>query len=74
MPPTVQSLGINRLPRDQRIALVQELWNTIAAEPFASLLTEAQRLEIERRVSDDDASPDNVIPWERVKAHTLRIP
>jgi putative addiction module component (TIGR02574 family) len=68
MSPTVQSLGIDRLPREQRIALVQEIWNTIAAEPCPPLLTEAQQRELERRVAEDDASPNDAVPWEQVKA------
>ncbi len=67
----VQSLGIDRLTRDQRIALVQEIWATIAAEPYQPLLTDAQRQELERRVAEDDANPDDVIPWEQVKAQAL---
>jgi putative addiction module component (TIGR02574 family) len=71
MTPTIQSLGIDRLPRDQRLALVQDIWNTIASEPVPPLLTEAQRRELERRIAEDDASPGDVIPWEQVKAHAL---
>lgn len=69
--PMVQSLGIDRLTRDQRIALVQEIWATIAAEPYQPLLTDAQRQELERRVAEDDANLDDVIPWEQVKAQAL---
>jgi putative addiction module component (TIGR02574 family) len=71
MSPTVQSLVIDRLPREQRIALVLEIWDTIAAEPHQSLLTEAQRRELERRVAEDGASPDDVVPWEQVKAQAI---
>ena len=71
MPPTIRSLGIDRLSREQRIALVQAIWDTIAAEPGPPLLTEAQRRELERRVAEDDARPDDVVPWEQVKAQTL---
>jgi putative addiction module component (TIGR02574 family) len=71
MSSTVQSLGIDRLSREQRIALVLEIWDTIAAEPSQPLLTEAQRRELERRVAEDDASPDDVVPWEQVKAQAL---
>ncbi len=70
MSPTFKSLGIDRLSREERLALVQEIWDTIAAEP-GSLLTEAQRQELERRAAADDAFPDDVIPWEQVKAQTL---
>ena len=71
MPPTVQALGIDQMSREQRIALVQDIWNTIAAEAPPPLLNEAQRLELRRRVAEDDASPDDVVPWEQVKAQTL---
>lgn len=71
MSPTLQALGIDRLTREQRLALVQEIWDTIAAEPHPPLLTEAQRQELQRRVEDDDANPDDVIPWDRVKAEAL---
>jgi putative addiction module component (TIGR02574 family) len=71
MPPTVKSLGIDQMTREQRIALVQEIWDTIAAESPPPLLTESQRLELRRRVAEDDASPDDVVPWEQVKAQTL---
>jgi putative addiction module component (TIGR02574 family) len=68
MPVTLASLGLDKLSRDERLALVQELWDSIAAEPGPSLLTEAQREELLRRADEDDANPDDVIPWEEVKA------
>jgi putative addiction module component (TIGR02574 family) len=68
---TVKSLGIDRLPREQQLALVQELWDTIAAEPDGTLLSEEQRQELRRRIAEDDASPDDGIPWEQVKAQAL---
>jgi putative addiction module component (TIGR02574 family) len=71
MSPIFQSLGIDRLSREQRIALVQEIWETIAAEPAPPLLTEVQRRELQQRVAEDDARPDDVVPWEQVKAQTL---
>jgi putative addiction module component (TIGR02574 family) len=68
MPVTMASLGLDKLTRDERLALVQELWDSIAAERGPSLLTDAQRDELRRRVAEDDANPDDVIPWEQVKA------
>jgi putative addiction module component (TIGR02574 family) len=68
---TIQTLGIDRLSRDQRIKLVLEIWDSIAAEPYQSLLTAAQRQELKRRVADDDAAPDDVFPWDQVKAEAL---
>ena len=71
MPATVSSLGIDQLPREERLALVQEIWDTIADEPQPPLLSEAQREDLARRVAEDDAAPDDGIPWEQVKARTL---
>ncbi|OWK45013.1 addiction module protein [Fimbriiglobus ruber] len=67
----MQELGVDRLSREQRITLVQEIWDTIAAESTQPLLTEAQRRELKRRVADDDANPGDGVPWEQVKAQTL---
>ena len=72
MSPTLQSLGIDRMSREERIELVQEIWDTIAAEPIPPALTEAERLELRHRVDEDNASPDDVVPWDQVKAQALR--
>jgi len=68
MPPTLQSLGLDRLSRADRIALVQALWDSIAGETPAAPISDARRRELERRADEDDASPDDLIPWEQVKA------
>ncbi|MFN4258514.1 MAG: addiction module protein [Gemmataceae bacterium] len=68
---TVKSLGIDRLNREERSALVQKIWDSIAAEQGPPLLSEEQRQALERRVAEDDHTPDEVIPWEQVKASIL---
>jgi putative addiction module component (TIGR02574 family) len=71
MPPTLQALGIDRLSVEDRLALVMAIWDSIAAEPHPPLLTEAQRQELQRRLEDHEANPDDVVPWEQVKAEAL---
>lgn len=67
MAPTIQALGIDQLSRDERIELVQEIWDSIASEySTASLLSEPQLAELRKRVADDDAHPDDAVPWEQV--------
>jgi putative addiction module component (TIGR02574 family) len=68
MVPTLQSLGIDRMSVDDRIALATAIWDSIAAEAHLPLLTEAQRLELDRRLADHAANPDEVVPWEQVKS------
>ena len=72
MTPLAKSLGIDQLNREQRLALVHEIWDTLDSESHPPLLSEAQRQEIARRVANDDSEPDTAIPWEQVKADALR--
>ena len=67
----LQSLGIDRLSVDERIALVQQIWDSIAAEADRTPLTGPQRQELERRADDDHANPADAVPWEQVKAEAL---
>ena len=68
---SIKSLGIDRLPVEERLILVEEIWDSIAADSAAVPLTHAQQVEIQKRVEEDDAKPDDVTPWEHVKAATL---
>ncbi len=65
---SVKTLGIDRLGIDERLALVDEIWASICADEGKFPLTEAQRAELDRRVADDNAFPDDVVPWAEVKA------
>lgn len=68
---SAKSLGIDQLPIEERLTLVEEIWDSIAADAGAVPLTEAQRIELEKRIDEDDANPQDVIPWDQVKASTL---
>ena len=71
MPPTMSELGIDRLSVEDRIALAQAIWDSVAEEVEGAPLSEAQRSELERRLADSIARPDAVTPWEEVKARAL---
>ncbi len=71
MAPTLQSLGIDRMSIEDRIALATAIWDSIAAEPHPPLLTEAQRQDLDRRLAEHASNPDDVVPWEQVKAEAL---
>jgi len=63
---SLKSLGIDRLGVDERLALIEELWESIATTPVP--LTDAQRAELDRRLADHEANPDDVVSWEDVKS------
>lgn len=68
MPPTMRELGIDRLSIPDRIILVQEIWDSIAAHPESVPLTENLKLELDKRLADLKANPNNVLTWEEIKA------
>ncbi len=68
MDATLESLGIDLMTVAERVTLVQKIWDSIAAEVP---LSDAQRLELERRAEEDDANPDDTIPWEKVRDEAL---
>ena len=70
---STKSLGIDRLPVDERLMLVEEIWDSIAADSAAVPLTDAQRAELQKRIEEDDANPDDVTPWEQVKASRSHV-
>ena len=62
---------ITSLSVDDRIRLVEAIWESITAEPGQPELTEAQQEELERRLKAHAAFPEHVVPWEEVKAQAL---
>ncbi len=73
MPVSMKALGIDRLGIDERLMLVEEIWDSIAAENAAIPLTPEQAGELERRLAALEADPDNVIPLADVKASISKL-
>jgi putative addiction module component (TIGR02574 family) len=65
---SIKSLGIDRLGIDERLTLVEEIWDSIASDSNAIPLTDAQRSELDYRIADHEKNPDDVIAWHDVKA------
>ncbi len=60
--------AINAMNIDDRIRLVDAIWEGIEAEQPVPELTEAQKRELDRRLADAEASPEDEVPWEEVNA------
>ncbi|MEY2911266.1 MAG: hypothetical protein RLZZ184_575 [Cyanobacteriota bacterium] len=50
------------------IRIVQDILESIAAEQAYPDLTTAQKRELDRRISDYETNPDNVMTWQEIKA------
>ena len=58
---------ITKLSAAERIQLVEDIWDTIAAEPEAVALTEAQIQELDQRLDDYHANPQAGSSWQEVR-------
>ena len=51
-----------------RLQIVGEIWESIAASPDEIPLTAAQRRELDRRKREHRRSPSAARPWSQIKA------
>lgn len=59
------------LNTDEQIELVEAIWDSIVSRGGAPSLTEAQSSELDRRLADHLANPDDVVSWNEVKDAAL---
>ncbi|MGI8427064.1 MAG: addiction module protein [Actinomycetota bacterium] len=50
---------IIRLPVEERLALAEEIWESIRSQPDQLDLTESQRRELDRRADAHNAQPES---------------
>ena len=67
MPATMKTLGIDRLTVEERLSLVEEIWDSIASEA-PDTLPERQQQDLQRRLENHAAHPNAGSPWEEVQA------
>ena len=57
---------IGTLSAAEKIELLDALWESLEADELT--LTERQRKELDYRIGQYERNPDEVIPWEQVRA------
>ena len=60
---------ILELPVQERIRLVELIWESIAAVPEAVEVTPEIKAELEKRLKEFEANPEAGYSWEQVKSH-----
>ena len=55
MKPSLQESGLGRLSLEDRITIVEEIWESVTRDTELTLPTEAQRRKLERRLADSIA-------------------
>jgi putative addiction module component (TIGR02574 family) len=59
---------ILKLTVEERLQLIETIWNSIATGPEGLPLTDAQRREIDRRLERYAADPTRLSSWDEVRA------
>jgi putative addiction module component (TIGR02574 family) len=59
-------------PVEERIRLIDEIWAGLHDEGHVPVLTDEQKMELDRRLAEDDAAPEDAVSWDEVKAAALR--
>ncbi len=60
------AVDINRLTRDEKLELIDELWESLSQDPDALPLTDGQREELDRRLDELEAEGAVGISWDEV--------
>ena len=64
------TLDISRLSSKERLDLIGELWDSLAAEEVR--LTPAQERELDRRIATLDDDAKRATPWESIDREFVR--
>ena len=63
--------GFRKLPAEEKIRLLQELWDEIAEEAAGMPLHESHRRLLDERIGQHDENPGDVEPWEKTRDDIL---
>ncbi len=64
--------AFRRLPADERVRLVEELWDEVARELERQPLSEAQQRLLDERIRQHQENPADVEAWEVARDDLLR--
>ena len=59
---------IRRMSVDERLQLIEEIWETISEDPEGLVLSDGEKRELDRRLALLDADPGRTKPWEQIRA------
>jgi putative addiction module component (TIGR02574 family) len=60
------NIDIDRLDVEQRLRLIERIWESLNKDPTAIPLTPAQRAELDRRLDEVEQGHTGGIPWDEV--------
>ena len=60
------AVDIEKLNVEERLRLIEALWDSLSSDPSRVPVTQAQKEELDRRLDEIDEGDDVGIPWDVV--------
>jgi putative addiction module component (TIGR02574 family) len=64
---TTPAINIGELAPEERLQLIEDLWESLRSQPGTVRLTTAQQAELDRRGDEFDRGGAQVMTWDKVK-------
>jgi putative addiction module component (TIGR02574 family) len=61
----IPALDLDKLTRDEKLQLIDAIWDSLENDPDTNPLPEWQRRELDRRLDELDRGEVAGIPWEQ---------
>jgi putative addiction module component (TIGR02574 family) len=55
----------------ERIQIVEDIWDSISQNPDQLPVSEAEKLELDKRLANYEKNPDEGVEWETLKKNLL---
>ncbi len=68
----ISAVDVAELPLDERIQLVEDIWDTIAELPETVEVPEWHKAELNKRLEHYHANPSEGTPWSELKEKLLQ--
>lgn len=63
---------IRRLSVAERVQLVEDIWDSLTEIPESLPLTTSLKSELDRRLAEHEAHPEDVLPWDEVRRSLIQ--
>ena len=63
---STRAIDIEKLDAEEKLRLIEELWDSLNDDPSQVPLTGAQREELDRRLDEIEQGDDAGIPWDEI--------
>ncbi|MEX2185831.1 MAG: addiction module protein [Pirellulales bacterium] len=64
---SILPFDVNQYSIPERIAMIGEIWDSMADEATAIPLTDAQKAELDRRIAECEEHPEDLVPWPDIE-------